>query len=116
MAPINEFEEYFGENCENCKHYGVWNNGVLEIPCMNCAMDGIPGGSRDHCHHNWNWRWNGVTCYGSSGNRRERTLEEVFEHALMFINERQIDVNQVVQQFIPKQHVNQFTHWISTDE
>ena len=57
--------------CGYCVAFGIVENNVVTLPCINCAYDN-------------EWMWNDKKCYGAYGlgeadtqHRRESTLEEV---------------------------------------
>ena len=40
--------------CGNCRSHGIVEDGVIKVPCMNCACDN-------------GYEWNGKKCYGVGG-------------------------------------------------
>ena len=114
MAQNQQFEEYnyqFGYNCLNCEAYGKWNNNVLEIPCMNCARQGDPTKHDNSFHNDWNWKWNGVECWGTlTQSGVEASVNEIFNNALARMERDDLSMNEVISTFIPTSLVNRFTH------
>ena len=69
--------------CVNCRSVGVIENGVIKIPCMNCATEA-------------GYEWNGRRCYGIGGMidpdnyRREATLEQLVVTYVFMVRPRYI--------------------------
>ncbi len=67
--------------CGNCRSAGIIENGIIKVPCMNCAFDN-------------GYEWNGRRCYGISGlldpdNRgRESTLENLVATFVFIVRPR----------------------------
>jgi hypothetical protein len=73
--------------CQNCKGYGIVENGVVILPCSNCACDN-------------GYEWNGRRCYGVCGiidpylgYARESTLEELVKANVHIVRPRLLDYN-----------------------
>jgi hypothetical protein len=73
--------------CENCETHGIVENGVVTLPCANCAA-------------NNGYEWNGRRCYGVCGivdpNRgyiRESTLEELVSAHAYIVRPRLLEYN-----------------------
>ena len=69
--------------CGNCRNHGIVEDGVIKVPCMNCACDN-------------GYEWNGRRCYGISGmtdpgnEGRESTLENLVATFVFIIRPRYI--------------------------
>ena len=69
--------------CVNCQSVGVIEDGVITVPCMNCACDN-------------GYEWNGRRCYGIGGlidqdnERREATLEGLVANFVYLVRPRYI--------------------------
>ena len=75
------------EMCENCYFHGKVENGVVIIPCSNCAA-------------NNGYEWNGRRCYGACGivdpncgYIRESTLEELVKAHVHIVRPRLSEYN-----------------------
>ena len=73
--------------CANCYGHGIVENGVVILPCSNCACDN-------------GYEWNGRRCYGVCGivdpNRgyiRESTLEELVKANVYIVRPRLLEYN-----------------------
>ena len=77
-------EQNNGQNiCGNCWANGIVEDGVIKVPCMNCACDN-------------GYQWNGRRCYGVSGlvdpdnEGIESTLENLVATFVVIIRPRYI--------------------------
>ena len=72
--------------CENCETHGIVENGVVTLPCANCAS-------------NNGYEWNGRRCYGVCGivlpgeTVRESTLEELVAAHVYIVRPRLLEFN-----------------------
>ena len=78
--------ESISDMCKNCESYGIVENGVVTLPCSNCAA-------------NNGYEWNGRRCYGvcgivpSYGSVRESTLEELVSVHVYIVRPRLLEYN-----------------------
>ena len=72
--------------CRNCVGNGIVENGIVILPCSNCAA-------------NNGYEWNGRRCYGvcgivpSYGSVRESTLEELVSAHVYIVRPRFLEFN-----------------------
>jgi len=78
--------ESIADMCLNCMGYGIVENGVVILPCANCAC-------------NNGYEWNGRRCYGVCGivslygSVRESTLEELVSTHVYIVRPRLLEFN-----------------------
>ena len=84
---MESHSESISDMCGNCYIYGIVKNGVVILPCSNCAA-------------NNGYEWNGRRCYGVCGivdsNRgyiRESTLEELVKAHVYIVRPRLLEYN-----------------------
>lgn len=72
--------------CRNCWKHGIVENGVIIVPCANCACDN-------------GYEWNGRRCYGICGivdpdsPVGESTLEELVATYVHIVRTRLLEYN-----------------------
>lgn len=78
--------ESIAHMCKNCESYGIVENGIVILPCGNCAA-------------NNGYKWNGRKCYGVCGivslygSVRESTLEELVSTHVYIVRPRLLEFN-----------------------
>ena len=104
--------------CRNCWSHGIVENGVIIVPCANCACDN-------------GYEWNGRRCYGvcgiidtDLGYARESTLEELISGNVHIVRPRLLDYNPpdlngrtideyILDEFIPDEGKEMYKEMIS---